>query len=370
MAALLEIPEILAILVEVLGIIQTVQAIEQNAATKGDVNAVDLVATEGANAVTNVQWGTQALRNLLVDVQSGTAPSLATIASAIAALTPVTLPPTPPPGYAPPAIGEWYAYPLPEANWYDQITDRSFDAFLYDLSCDIQGARGGAGWQSKTNPDFALIGFSPDNMWGALWGEGHLAPIPAPEGTDWRLWDGEETLLAFLQRIHPEFIWEAKSPAGYDLPDMVCGYSPEWLPLSWRCLVAESQLPIKSGRLWKVLTTLSISVPPVWPGYDKVVMGTPVELTDSAIITQPMDGFLMQVTANKPGSGRYGADGTQYTYRGGWVAFQDALGWTEECQYLGWNAGILLPKQMRHAGGVCVVLRDIQACTVYPFTIP
>lgn len=361
--------EILATVLEVLGILQMLRGILGDTAQEDTLNVVETIAATGTNAVTNPISGVQPIWALIGALQSGAEPSLATITDLIDALTPTTLPPEQPPGWPGETAGSLLGWPMNEPWWgaYEQV--RQVQQVWYDTATQLLGMTQAEGWPDRHGPWFALTAYAPDIGWEVVkpWRVG--GPLLPPVEVDWATWDGEQTLVQFLNATWPEYLWDHTGPGSYQTPGIVWGHITGEAAVRWRCLVAEWQLPWVSGRAWSALAKLTDGLPPMWPGLAGVSLGTPVELTESGIITAEMDGILVDVTANKAGAGGFGTNGAQYTWRGGWMTFLDATGRAEPYQFMGWASAFYLPKQMAHANGACLVLRDILACTVTPFTI-
>lgn len=353
----------------ILGIVQAIQSIIGATATEEQANEIETIAAQGTNAVTNPISGVPAIWGFVNTLQSGGTPSLATITDLINALTPVTLPPDPPPPYVPPAPGTIFGWEIYEPWWgnYQQI--RAVDAVLFDLACNLEGMTGAEGWPDRRNPDFALCGYSPDLMWGELWQHNGLAPIPIPTDVDWSEWDGSETLLALLTRLWPTFNWDNTAIGGSTTPDIVWGRQYDWSGVKLRCLVRQSDLPVRSGRIWNALKGLSIGLPPIWPGLSGVTLGTPVALDQGIEVIGPMHGVLLDITGMErliP----YATAGPFKTYRNlGRFLFYNDDGWQEDWRGVPSDHCQLLPERMAIAGGWWGSFYTGVTGTATPFTI-
>lgn len=370
MAWVPEIPEILSLLVNALAIAHGIQEVQAKQATQADTDIIEATAKSGTDAVTNVQWGVQALRNLIDALQIGPTPSLTTITALINAMTPVTLPPDLPPAYGPATADSVWAQHVLSATWQNLYEEDAADTMLWKILVNVLGISGTWGWLARDALDFALVGVDTASMWYAVAPAYYQDNVPVPAGTDWTQWDGSETLVAFLNRVQPSFTWD---DSGYGLnatPGFAWGHITGNGYVCWRCLVAEWQLPYRSGRIADWLNPRGDRFPPIWPGVDKVSLLTPFDVSASGITYVNCDGVLVDVGGVKPGAAHFAADGLEYEWRGGWLTFVDGTGRAEEYQFMGWNAAVYLPKHMPHAQGVCLVLRDISQCTVTPFTIP
>lgn len=361
--------EILSAVLTALGILQMLRGAMGDTAQEDTLNLVETIAATGSNAVTNPISGTQAIWALLGALQTGSEPSLQTITALLEALTPVTLPPDQPPDWPGQSSDSLLGWPMAEPWWgaYEQI--RQVQQVWYDTATQLLGMTQAEGWPDRHGPWFALTAYAPDIGWELVKHGRPGGPLLPPVEVDWTTWDGVQTLVEFLDATWPEYLWDHVGPGSYQTPGIVWGHITGEAAARWRCLVAEWQLPWVSGRAWSALARFTDGLPPMWPGLDRVTLGTPVELTESAIITEAMDGVLVDVTSNKPGAGHFGVDGEDYTWRAGYISFLDATGRAEPNQFLGWNSAFYLPSKMAHANGVCLVLNAILTCTVTPFTI-
>jgi hypothetical protein len=353
----------------ILGIVQALQSIIGATATEEQANEIETIAAEGTNAVTNPISGVPAIWGFVNTLQSGGTPSLQTITDLIDALTPVTLPPEPPITYGPSIAQAVWDHAIYEPWWGNYQQVRSIDAVVYDLACNLEGMTGAAGWQDRRAPDFALTGYSPDIMWGALWGPPPAQPIPCPIETDWADWDGSETLVAFLTRVQSYFEWSDAGPAGFSVPGMAFAHIPGYSGLKWRCLVTEGDLPLRSGRLWDALKGLSIGLPPIWPGLSGVTLGTPVALDQGIEVVGPLHGVLLDITGMErliP----YATAGPFKTYRNlGRFLFYNDDGWQEDWRGVPSDHCQLLPERMAIAGGWWGSFYTGVTGTATPFTI-
>jgi hypothetical protein len=360
---------ILGYLSEALGILSVVQSLLGLTAKEDQLIVVRDIAQSGTTAVQDPISGTHAIWALVEAVQSGGTPSLQTITDLLAGLTPTPLPPEPPIDW-PGTIGAGVLQtPLLMPWWFPETLVRNLDVALFEMQANLMGMSGAAGFPSREAPDFALVGYSAADMWAFVYPPSEQYR-EAPTQTDWTDWDGVETLATLLTRTQPRFAWSLYGPAGFPTPDTcwgrLIGGSSYFI---WRCLVNESQLPVKSGRLWDALSGLSIHLPPVWPGLAGVTLGTPVALDQGVDVVGPLHGVLLDITATERliPSGTMGA---YHTYRNlGRFAFYNDDGWFGEWQGVPSDHCQLLVKGMAEAAGVWFTFYTGVTGTATPFTI-
>ena len=360
---------ILGYLSEALGILQVVQSVLGLTAKQDELVVVRNIAQSGTTAVQDPISGTHAIWSLVEAVQSGGAPSLQTITDLIGALTPATLPPDAPPSWWG-QFGEGVlATPLLMPWWDNTILERSLDVALYEMEANLMGMTGAAGWPSRKAPDFAITGLDATIMWGAVWREDGIGEMPMPLYTDWTAWNGTETLVELLTRLHPSFDWGYNAVSGFTTPGIAWGRLTGWTGIVLRCLVRESELPMVSGRLWAALSGLSLGLPPVWPGLAGVTLGTPVALDQGVNVVGPLHGVLLDITATErliP----FGSMGSYHTYRNlGRFAFYNDAGYFGEWQGVPSDHCQLLVKGMATAAGVWFTFYTGVTGTATPFII-
>jgi hypothetical protein len=361
--------DIVAIVTTVMSIVQVIRGEQAKQAKQTDLVTTELLAGESKALLASPTEGLHALKSILDDTNGDLAVDVANLTDLINSLSGYSPAPPDPPPYPGTTSAAVLSALLDNPWWGNYEQTQQLQQVLYQIHAELLGKSQADGWPDKHGPWFALCHYGSDFAWGAVSPLRPGGPVLPPTNLDWTAWDGEMSLVEFLTDFAPDIVWDHVGPGGYGTPGIVWGRPNEDPACQWRCLVAEWQLPFVSGRAWAALAKVTDGLPPVWPGLDKVSLGTPENLTESAIITAAMDGILMDVTADKPGAGGFGADGSHYTWRGGWLAFLDATGRAEEYQFMGWASAFYLPKHMAHAFGVCLVMRDISACTVTPFTI-
>lgn len=108
---------------------------------------------------------------------------------------------------------------------------------------------------------------------------------------------------------------------------------------------------------------------PVWPGLAGVTLGTPVALSDSVAIDEPMHGVIIAVTTPPGKVGVRVIGGEYFDYNCGELTFATDEGDLEPWQYLGFRAAIFTPKTMAQAGGVRLRVLGGAEGTVTPWTL-
>jgi hypothetical protein len=164
---------------------------------------------------------------------------------------------------------------------------------------------------------------------------------PTPDWTDIR---PDDTVCSWLNRTdhHPPGTWH------YDDSSNTCWMTHHISGESdyvIRCLLTDGQLQEIAGR-----GAAAALVPPVWPGLDKVTLGTPVALSDDVTIPGPLDGVLVTITTPPGGLGKFEMGGRTAWYRAGQIAFVSDNGQVEGWQYLTWDQALYTPRAMSRAG--------------------
>lgn len=368
-AILAAVMRVLAYAQQILGILGTISGIVRSTAEESSPLHVETTTDNTQLIVSDASIGNAALRTLALAIDGREATDLPAILSLLGDLTPVTLPSSPPSGYGAPSIGDWAASMWPVAHFRDFDRNTTYDQLLYQISMLGATMFYGQGLIDPTCPDFALCADDPGQGYESMYpyvgrGSGYWAPV----NIDWTTWNGTDTLVEFLAAATPGHTWSYTDENGNPTPGHACSPLDVYLNIRWRCLVKESDLPLRSGRLWDAIKGPS-GLPPVWPGLDGVTLGTPSVLTDSGIVVGLMHGITVSIDARKPGAGHFGVDGQDYGWRAGYVAFLTDTGAAEEPQYLGWSSAVYLPKHMTVAAGVLVVLVNTTQLTATPFTI-
>lgn len=106
-----------------------------------------------------------------------------------------------------------------------------------------------------------------------------------------------------------------------------------------------------------------------FPGSAGVTFGDPQTISGAALITGPMDGVLVSITATPSGQSTQGAEGNT-KYKGlGWLCFRTAEGYGEPKQPLEISLGILKPMTLLQAASAAVYCKPGSSVTITPYTI-
>lgn len=265
----------------------------------------------------------------------------------------VILPPAPPPGYGGASSGDvWSA-----VNEYDAVLGAPIvqDTLLAYAGNLAFAENANVAKVLNRSPFFVIE--PPIQGWIDPTAFPIRATIPAPDWTDIR---PSDTVLTWLTRTEPLYSWsyEAASntcqalyaPAQFDSPTL-------------RCILTTSQLQAIAGR------SLA-ATPPVWPGLAGVTLGAPVAISPSFDVPGPLQGVLFDLTSPPSGQTLYVLGTAQESYNWGHIGFEQDNGQSEPFQYLSFQQGMYLPRQMSEAMLCHVFVKGSPTGTVTPFTIP
>ena len=110
-------------------------------------------------------------------------------------------------------------------------------------------------------------------------------------------------------------------------------------------------------------------VPPVWPGLAAVTLGTPVALVDGLVISTPMDGVIVDLTAAPSGKVVHLLGGLPAFRWIGSLSFEDDNGDQESVQQLSFAHQVYTPRALKAAAGVRFYVLGGVTGTVTPWTI-
>lgn len=126
---------------------------------------------------------------------------------------------------------------------------------------------------------------------------------------------------------------------------------------------------IAAARAAIVAAVERVRVPPIWPGAESVTLGASYDLSTTAVVTEPMDGVLVNITGTDPGTSFFQYQGMRaWRHIGGLTFFQEG-GYCETHQALGFSSAIYVPKSMVRASGVRLFLGHGPQGTLRPWTI-
>jgi len=110
-------------------------------------------------------------------------------------------------------------------------------------------------------------------------------------------------------------------------------------------------------------------VPPVWPGLAKVTLGTSVALVDGLVITTPMDGVIVELTAAPSGKVVHLLGGLPAYRWIGSLSFENDNGDQEASQQLSFANQVYTPRTLQAAAGVRFYVLGGVTGTVVPWVI-
>jgi hypothetical protein len=293
----------------------------------------------------------------------------AAVIAILNALTPVTLPTTPPSGYGGASVtGFWGASLVdPTAPF---VTAYGIDVAMYQLNTLLGLALRRStfdGWRRPDTPwflfhaEYDVVGSS------YLWGEfdDHLGnfgnnladadPLTYAGGSiaDWLhvrtglVWVTNHFLL-------PATVASPIYPISTNVNDRV-----EWISCSPELLAV---LALRAAEL-------ATPKAPIWPGVDGVTLGDAVALADRVVIDTPLDGVVVNVTAPPTGLGKFEVGSQSFWYRLGQLYFVTDRGDVEAAQPLGCGNAIYVPRTMNHAYGALLRVKGSPVGTVTPWTL-
>lgn len=331
---------ILGVVFEVLGLASVIRGYTEHTAQEPVPNSIHTGVYINNAILTDPVYGLAPIRAYLTGLSGQLDDALTDI---LAAVQPVTLPATPPSGWAAPtAEAVWDYYP-PTGNGRQAAT------LLVNAGAMAQnmGAYGVLPLNGK--PAFGYQG-----SWDSLY---HPASVifPTPDWTDIRFVD---TRLSWLQRTDLSGLtWEvgaAGEPVALANPG-----DPEsnWIVV---CLFSDAEF-----ESWKAANPLHQA--PVWPGIDSVTLGTPVALAQGTAVNENCDGLLLEVTTTERIIPYMTAAGYKLYRNLGRVVFISDYPNVEHWQGIPADRCVLLPKGMGQAVGALLSFYTGVTGTVTPW---
>jgi hypothetical protein len=132
----------------------------------------------------------------------------------------------------------------------------------------------------------------------------------------------------------------------------------DYNPAQWTQLLAE---------LFGVGSSVSA---PIWPGLSGVTLGSSVALVDGLVVTGPLQGVVVTITAVPTPISYYPFGSIKSYVRAGAVIFTDDAGDSEFPEPLGPEDQLIVPKMMTSADLATFRVASGVVGTVTPFTIP
>jgi hypothetical protein len=343
MAAILAIVErLLGVLLQVLGITQMIREQTQHTAREHADYLIEGIVTTAGLSIAHPTYGLAAAHTERGAILSAIAALNAPVLAAIAAL---------PAGSSLPALGD-----ITGGVWgeLDPFSDSENVPYGQELANSHRWASFAisAGSVPATHSPFFNISYpppSPDTI-----PSNYTWPQP-----DWGDIRRNDALVIWLERTCPDFTWSYDSSG-----ENIIGYLT-----SLNESEAPHFTPRMTGTEWYKLIVAPLATAPIWPGQAEVTDGAPTVLTETAIVTGPMDGIKLTVDSGPGGAGQWGVGDFRSYYRAGYVVFLDADGHADTTQFVGPDDNIFAPKGMTTAASVVVGLNKATQITVTPWTL-
>jgi hypothetical protein len=176
---------------------------------------------------------------------------------------------------------------------------------------------------------------------------------------DWADIQPTDDLITWLRRTCPDYTWNGDGSG-----ENIGGYlTSEYEPAAphWTARLTQTE--------WKRIYNPGPKAAPIWPGIDKVTLGTTVPAAASTVLEFPMDGILWVTTDYPPSRARWGAAPYYSVYHTGRLAFITDNGDLEPFQYMGWQNAVYVPQTMGRAAGVVVFLEANIEGAITPWDI-
>ncbi len=346
---------VLKIISIVSGVDTLVNIINGNTQSAAQETTKFLIQTNTNTTVNDLNDGTFGLAKLA----SNDTAILAAIASARTAIltavgTPqqagsaVTLPPTQPSGYGPSNAADVWNFQVFSGS------PRPFSAAEAQVNAWFMAHNWGSTWKYDFSdaPFMQLIGAGEVQDLTPFLGSSPRPRISTVRPSD--------TVLSWLNREASFFTWNVGVGGQvYALDNRLA------VGVTWVCRFTDEELHLAAFG-----TVAPSANAPIWPGLAGVTLGTPVAITPSLVVTGPMQGVIIDITATAPRQ-QYGSFGTLQGLRfTGALTFVDDNGKSERPQSLGSVHEVLLPKSMAVAASCAFKADAAVVGTVTPFTIP
>jgi hypothetical protein len=339
---------------QLLGIVTGIQAAQAQQASKAEQ---DLILANTNRLITDVEDATNgltAIKNAVNDLATlvGTNDTaiLAAIGTPQQAGDPVTLPATPPTGYAPPSAAENSDAVWGYTNFGLLTTTYGFltNAGTFPIQLQALGAI-----PIMQNPMFGLA-----YDWGDAFVVGQPSDRPIGDITTIL---ADDDVVTWLNRTSGfDGGWAINSNGGvWNESD----FSEEGAWVFYPGVDGFNQIKAH------LFPPTPPPLPPVWPGLAGVTLGTPVDISTGVTITAAMDGVLIDITSAPLKQGFFTFD-TAISYRNiGALAFVSDNGQEEFPQTLGFTSAVYCPKTMQHAAGLVFRSSADLTGTITPWTL-
>lgn len=323
-------------------VLQEIYGGVQNTAREHEQYAVETIAANGTNTVNHPTHGNAALLTAIQALGGGAGPTIQDVLDAIANLpagSNISIPDS-----SENALSVW-AYNAGGSGYGGWMAWTA----LQDLLMRVVQRDHLAVTRLRNAPLFGV--YAPDRFVGINYEYPPRVPEP-----DFAALSSYDSVLEWLTATETHWEWEYQDWTG------LC-VTMDSLPGNQRyfCLLTATDFAaLKSGAQL---------VPPIWPGAARATLGTPVNLTDSGIVTATMHGILLTINSVDPGSGRFQVGPFVDWYRGGYVIFVSAEGHTDTTQFIGPEQAVYTPKSMSEAASVVIFLNRAADVTVTPWLL-
>lgn len=345
---------IVSFLQQLVGMLTGVQAAQSGQATAIAVTAIQADTTALVANDLGISADLASILSALSTMNTYIAGQFGALAVDLAATqqtgSPVTLPTTPPTGYGsdPTSVaGYVWGYSLPGSG--QTAGDQQDNAGNLGRNLGSIGAM----FETYTSPWFRHGGTWSSNVGPDGYGSDPIFPIANILSTD--------TLPVFLDR---ESYWTGwTDPTGSGYYEIAEGTGSDFVYMT--TITAAEFLVLRDG----VVPGAAALVPPIWPGLAKVTLGTPVTLTAATVISGPMDGILIALTAVPPNKPYYVLGTQTATAHIGQVSFEDDNDDMEYPQNLSFANQVYCPQSMAFALACMVRCIPGVVGTATPWTI-
>lgn len=287
----------------------------------------------------------------LLDIHNQIAALSAQVAAYSPAATHVDLPPTAPAGYGGASTSDtadavWrYVWPATDQQTGDMLGVSYVQAALAG-NAGAWAGKEGIRFQVETNTALEFTSL-PD------------FGTPAP---NWSNITPTDTILSFLTREWGG-IWHTDANNG-----TLFQYANETTKaVIFRCTVD----PLEFEYLKSIMnpSSATVAVPPVWPGLAKASLSATHVLSDGLIITEPMDGVILELTSVAPPIQRIHYGTVEAYGHIGALSFGNDNGDQEAFQFISFANQVYCTLHFKRAQSVVIKLRAGISGTATPWTV-
>ncbi|WP_174591909.1 hypothetical protein [Methanocella conradii] len=301
--------------------------------------------------VANPTYGLQAIETMLADVQAKVD---AIYADYQQRNQPVTLPPTPPPGYGVDLASVPLSYEQSSFNAGQptNLKDGLVMMTLHDWDRAISGI-----WPMADSPIFGVTYNYPiNNLSFANYGA-PVEDLSSVQPTD--------TVKSWLERV-TGLTWH-----DYPLYNVGTTTSYVWTNEYAAGVVIVCTLTTEQLHQLAGIATTAVATAPVWPGLANVTLGTAVTFGPNDLgvtVPGPMDGVLIAITAYPAYKGTFNFAGDVSVRNIGAITFTSDHGQDEFPQLLGFQQAVYCPKSMTRAQSAKLRIVQGTSGTITPWT--